>query len=151
MASIKSSSQSSIKKQQSISNFFVNNTATTKPVPSLNKSNSKIPNISIESQEGDKENGESLFVSAGEEETTSYSSRRHSQTPKRALEDVIVQPRGSHDQDPTVSLGNKRRKVNSENTEYPTSSCRTAKYVFSSSPGLALEEQSCDSETLARK
>ena len=151
MASIKSSSQSSIKKQQSISNFFVNNTATTKPVPSLNKSNSKIPNISIESREGDKENGESLFVSAGEEETTSYSSRRHSQTPKRALEDVIVQPRGSHDQDPTGPLGNKRRKINSENTEYPPSSCRTAKYVFSSSPGLALEEQSYDSETLARK
>ena len=151
MASIKSFSQSSAKKQKTISSFFTNDATAKKPVHSLTKSTSRNSNSSITNREGDKENEESLLVSAEEEEVLGHDDMKHSSTLKRALVDVGFQPRRPQDQDPSISLGNKRRKRNEDEPQSPTSSGRTAKYVFSSSPDPEIGTESCDSETLARK
>ncbi len=73
------------KKQQSISNFFTKSASTPKQPPTVTLRTRRISETLLPTRNSQNDDDESLFVEAGEDETSSPITRKVSRTPKRAL------------------------------------------------------------------
>ncbi len=165
MMSTQSSSQSSTKKQQSISNFFTKS-APAKAPPDLTP---KTYNASNTTLLDDKDND--LFVSEDEGDGIPHEITRMPTTPKHLLHDGGQPPPSkrfrwsdSHEDDNgarplkpltnghATSLDEPLNSVTANAIRKPKPSPRTSKYIFSSSPTRDEEnEEADDDETKRRK
>lgn len=164
MVSTQNSSQSSAKKQQSISSFFTKPTAAKTP-PALTP---KTSNASTRSLAGD--NDESLFVASDEEDDVRPPTKRNSNTPKHGREDEPNAPAckrarrsdAQEDDSTTTSLSpavnengitpdKQLSSVTANEIKTPKASKHTSKYIFSSSPVRDEEDEKDDEETKRRK
>ena len=164
MVSTQNSSQSSAKKQQSISSFFTKPAAAKTP-PALTP---KTSNASTRSLAGDKD--ESLFVVSDEEDDVRPPIKRTSTTPKHGREDEPNAParkrlRWSDAQEDDSTMTSLSPAVNGNGTnpdkhlasitaneiKTPKASKQTSKYIFSSSPTRDEEDETDDEETKRRK
>lgn len=162
MVPTQSSSQSSAKKQQAISNFFTKS-ASAKAAPAL------IPNASNAALFGDKD--ESLFVSEDEYDYLRAEGRRTSTTPKHSLGEggrlppsKRVRSSDSHEDEEktrstsplanglTTASEKPLTSITANEIRRPKPSPRTSKYVFSSSPTRDEQnEDEDDEDTKQRK
>ncbi|MCJ1278903.1 Mismatch repair protein msh3 [Puttea exsequens] len=165
MVSTQSSSQTSAKKQQSISTFFTKN-APAKPTPALTPQISNASNIALVDNQNDE-----LFVSSDEHDGDIFSARRTSAKPKHVLKNGEKPPpskrvRWSESQEPapqgTIEADEAvnghggataafTTPIRTNGVKKPITSARTSKYIFSSSPAQGEEAQEEDEETIRRK
>ena len=160
MVSSQSLSQTSAKKQQSISNFFTKSAVPTPPppLPSVVSSNS--------SEDGLADNVDDLFVSGGEEEKKRLNGKRasnnlggnppsgkrvrlsngheHSQFQHATLSRSSTPERSGASSNPLITITANQIKT-------PKAFKPTSKYAFSSSPNPHEENQEDDDETKRRK
>ena len=165
MVSSQNLSQSSAKKQQSISSFFTKST-TVRATPILTSKPAEISNEASAS-----EGQESLFVSSDEESVVHPNGRRSSTTPKHALDEEVatsapkrVRLSNAHNDvsinespGPTTEIRDARESdkplasITANQVKKPKSSKQTSKYVFASSPIRDEENEEDDEETKKRK
>ena len=163
MVATQNSSQSSAKKQQSISSFFTKDIAA-KPPPALTP---KTSNASAGTPIGGKD--ESLFIASDEEDVARSSIGRTSTTPKHGLNDARDAPArkrirwsdANEDNSTTVLLspaangdGTISEKclasITANEIKRPKASKQTSKYVFSSSPLPDEDNEEDDDEETKR-
>ena len=165
MVSSQSLSQSSAKKQQSISSFFTKST-TVRATPIVAPKAAEISNEASAS-----EGQESLFVSSDEESVVQPNGRRSSTTPKHALDEEVdtsapkrVRLSNAHKDDSinqspdsTTDIrdaGNPDKplaSITANQVKKPKASKQTSKYAFASSPIQDEENEEDDEETKRRK
>ena len=165
MVSSQSLSQSSAKKQQSISSFFTKST-TVRATPIVAPKAAEISNEASTS-----EGQESLFVSSDEESVVQPNGRRSSTTPKHALDEEVdtsapkrVRLSNAHKDDSinqsldsTTDIrdaGNPDKplaSITANQVKKPKASKQTSKYAFASSPIQDEENEEDDEETKRRK
>ena len=165
MVSSQNLSQSSAKKQQSISSFFTKST-TVRATPIVTR---KPAEISTEASAS--EGQESLFVSSDEESVVRPSGRSSSSTPKHALDEEVetsapkrVRLSNAHKDDsingslsPTTDIRDAGKSdkplasITANQVKKPKASKQTSKYVFASSPIRDEENEEDDEETKKRK
>ena len=165
MVSSQSLSQSSAKKQQSISSFFTKST-TVRATPIVAPKAAKISNEASAS-----EGQESLFVSSDEESVVQPNGRRSSTTPKHAMDEEVdtsapkrVRLSNAHKDDSinqsldsTTDIrdaGNPDKplaSITANQVKKPKESKQTSKYAFASSPVHDEENEEDDEETKRRK
>ena len=165
MVSSQNLSQSSAKKQQSISSFFTKSTPV-RATPFLTPKAAEISNEASAS-----EGQESPFVSSDEESVVQPNGRRTSTTPKHALDEEVdtsapkrVRLSNAHKDDsineslgPTTDIrdagksDNPLASITANQVKKPKASKQTSKYVFSSSPIRDEENKEDDEETKKRK
>lgn len=165
MVSSQNLSQSSAKKQQSISSFFTKST-TVRATPIVTPKPSEISNEASAS-----EGQESLFVSSDEESVIGPNGRRSSTTPKHALDEEVdtSAPKrvrlsnGHRDDSINESLASTTdirdagksdqplASITANQVKKPKASKQTSKYAFGSSPIRDEENEEDDVETKKRK
>ena len=165
MVSSQNLSQSSAKKQQSISSFFTKST-TVRATPFVAPKAAEISNEASAS-----EGQESLSVSSDEESVGQPNGRRSSTTPKHALDEEVdtsapkrVRLSNAHRDDsineslgPTTDVRNPGKSdkplasITANQVKKPKASKQTSKYVFASSPIQDEENEEDDEETKRRK
>ena len=159
------SSQTSAKKQQSISNFFTKS-AVPKPPPALTAKASIASNGVV-----NNEKDEDLFISEDEEDISRFNGRSVSTTPKHTLNGAELptakKQRRSDSEErretPQLARSNSRSQIGSptlhqplntttaNQVKIPKASKHASKYAFSSSPCGDEESQDDDEETKRRK
>lgn len=165
MVSSQNLSQSSAKKQQSISSFFTKST-TVRATPFVTPKAAEISN-----EPSASEGNESLFLSSDEESVEQPNGRRSSTTPKHALDEEVdtsapkrVRLSNAHNYDsineslgPTTDICDAGKSdkppasITANQVKKPKASKQTSKYVFASSPIRDEENEEDDDETKKRK
>ena len=165
MVSSQNLSQSSAKKQQSISSFFTKST-TVGATPFVAPKAAEISNEAPASEGQD-----SLFVPSDEESVVQPNGRMSSTTPKHALDEEVdtstpkrVRLSNAHNDDSTNqsldstahirNAGNPDKplaSITANQVKKPKASKQTSKYAFTSSPIQDEENEEDDEETKRRK